>query len=91
MYRSSRSPIVEMELITNGEKLAVAKSGPDYLILASPAQIPAGEAELIVAIEGETTSIQLAVAESVDGRRVELVDSRFTSPRPIPASAPALA
>lgn len=59
-----------MRLIANGETHRVSQSGPDFLILTEPAQLPAGKAELIVTVDGEETKRRFQIAEPVDGLRV---------------------
>ncbi len=74
-----------MALLADGEKLTVAKSGPDYLILTEPAQVSAGEAELTVTVDGENDTFKFGIVGPVNGRRVELCASSMTHP-PSPAT-----
>lgn len=75
---------MEMELLTDGRSFAVAQSAPNYLILVEPAQIPAGDAELIVTVDGESTKFEFAIAELKNDRRLELQDR---SPTPAPTTS----
>lgn len=70
MFQSPRSSVVNMRLIAQGETHRVAQSGPDFLILAEPAQLPVGVAELIVTVEGEETKRRFQIAKPVKGLRV---------------------
>lgn len=72
-----------MQLLTNGQTIDVAQSGPDFLLLAHAAQIPAGEAELIVTVNGTETKRRFLISEPADGIRV--------NGREIAAAHPALA
>jgi hypothetical protein len=76
-----------MKLVTDGQTIRVAQSGPDFLILNEPATIPAGEAELIVTVEGEDTKRPFLIAEPVDGVRVKAERLQVGSNRIDPALA----
>lgn len=60
-----------MKLRVAGETFKVSQSGPDFLILTEPAQLPVGEAELIVAVDGDETKRRFQIAEPVNGLRVK--------------------
>lgn len=64
-----------MVLRTDGRSFAVAQAAPDFLILAEPNQIPPGDAELSVTIDGETSKFQFAILQAVNGRRATLEDA----------------
>ena len=59
-----------MTLLADGRSIRVAQSGPDFLILSEATKIPAGEAELIVSVNGNESKRRFSIKESVDGVRV---------------------
>ncbi len=70
MFQRPRSSVVNMRLITNGETHSVSQSGPDFLILAEPAKLPAGETEPTVTVDGEETKQRCQITEPVNGVRI---------------------
>ena len=59
-----------MNLLVDGRSIPVAQSGPNFLILKQATQISAGEAELIVSVNGEETKRRFWIDGPVDGTRV---------------------
>jgi hypothetical protein len=41
-----------MQMVVNAHSFAVAQIGPDFLVLSEPADLPPGQAELVVEVDG---------------------------------------
>jgi hypothetical protein len=47
------STLAEFELVANGQSYDVGQVSSDFIILDKPADIPPGEADLFIRVEGE--------------------------------------
>jgi hypothetical protein len=60
------SSVADFELLANGQSYAVVQVASDFLILESPQQIPPGEAELIIRVDGEVIHRQITLPEGAN-------------------------
>jgi hypothetical protein len=67
-----------MWLCVGGHVLEVGQLGPDFLILAAPANYPPAEAEMVVSIDGRERRWPVYLP---DGLRRAAPCARITSPR----------
>lgn len=67
------STVAEFELVVNQTRYDVEEVAPEFLTLATPADIPAGDADLYIRVEGEDElhrRIRLPQGASADSPRV---------------------
>jgi len=72
---SRRSAVADFELVASGHSYSVAQVAPDFLILDTAADIPAGPATLFIRIEGRETrrSLELPSGATRASTRVRIV------------------
>lgn len=59
------SSVADFELLANGQSYGVVQVASDFLILESPQQIPPGDAELIIRVDGEVIHRRIALPQGV--------------------------
>lgn len=83
-FGAGYSADVALSLETGGLRHELSHAGSDYVRLRSPAQLPAGPAELIVSVDGRETRriVNLVCAISPPERKVryEAFDQAAVSP-----------
>ena len=73
LQASGYSARVEMQLLLpGGERLGVAQSGPDFLILVEPSERPPSAAELVVDVDGAVSRYPCFLADGIRGARVQV-------------------
>jgi hypothetical protein len=71
---AGHSAQVRMELHVNGQVLPIAQLGPDFLVLANPADYPPTDAEIAMSIDGHESRwpVRLLEGLSVGQRRTRI-------------------
>lgn len=62
-----RSSTAEFELIVDGHSYDVAQVAPEFLILDTAMEIPAGPAELVIRLDGRENRRQITLVDGADG------------------------
>ena len=77
--RTSHSAQVEMRMFVNGSVVPVAQLGPDFVILAQPAEAhPPADAEIEITVDGATDrfAVNLPAGLAAGGKRVPISTAR---------------
>lgn len=71
--RNSHSALVAMELRAGDVCVPVAQLAHDFAILAEPVDLPPGEAEILLTVDGQTTRLPVFLPNGArSGCRLEL-------------------
>ncbi len=62
---TGHSAVVRINLVLNGHALPVAQLGPDFLILDTPADIPAEVADIVMSVDGEEERWKVRLPEGL--------------------------
>lgn len=57
------SSVADFQLLVQGQSYDVVQVAPEFLILATPTEIPPGPAELVIRLEGRETRRRLTLPD----------------------------
>ncbi len=72
--KPGHSATVEIQLKVNGQMLSLAEVGPKFCVLAEPTDLPTGNAEIVVTIDGhvQRRAVELLPHASGEDCRIPL-------------------
>jgi hypothetical protein len=74
---------VRIHLLVNGAVLPVAQLGPDFLILRTPLDCPACEAEITMSIDGHESRWTVSLPEGIQVARQKTAIARSANAIPV--------
>jgi len=69
---TGHSAIVTMELRTNGECIRLAQLGPDFAIPVDAVDLPPGDGEVVMSVDGEVTRMPVSLSEGSSRSRLRI-------------------
>jgi len=83
-YTTNHSSDVDLQLIIGGQSLELARVSPNSCSLRHSAEFPAGEAELLIIIDGHERRQQVYLPEGISSASREV---KYTTHETAPAQA----
>jgi hypothetical protein len=63
---------VQLRLIVAGREYALAQIGPDFVMLREPANLPSGDAEVVMMIDGRERRWAVTLEHGANGAELEV-------------------
>ncbi len=64
------SSVVSLQLVVDGTTYGLSHTGPDFVILESPALVPAGPATVVVTVDGNEYRTEVIIPEATGPRDI---------------------
>jgi len=80
-FGSSHSSIVTLELLVGDRQIPLVQMSRDFLISRDPIELPAGDAEILMHVDGKPTRMPVFLPEgcSLDNRRFPIAPPRHAT------------